>query len=66
MLFLDFFIVLLFQLMGDGLGGRWLIYITVLVEGEGGRYHPIAFVEVFFIFFFFFFSYIFVFCFLTF
>ena len=35
MLFLDFFIVLLFQLMGDGLGGRWLIYITVLVEGEG-------------------------------
>ena len=55
MLFLDFFIVLLFQLMGDGLGGRWLIYITVLVEGEGGRYHPIAFVEVFFIFFFWFF-----------
>ena len=66
MLFLDFFIVLLFQLMGDGLGGRWLIYITVLVEGEGGRYHPIAFVEVFFIFFFLVFSYIFVFCFLTF
>ena len=27
-------IVLLFQLMGDGLGGKWLIYITVLVRGE--------------------------------
>ena len=43
----------------DGRWARWEVvdlYYSV-VGGRGGRYHPIAFVEVFFFFFFVFFLY---------
>ena len=39
-------IILLFQLMGDGLGGEWLIYIRVWV-GNRGRVSSYSFFSVF-------------------
>ena len=46
-------IILLLQLMGDGLGGEWLIYIGVWV-GNGGWVSSYSFFSVF--------LYVFVFC----